>query len=155
MTSNLLVEDDAENCRRMFELNVIASCTCLKDAISLMRSSTGRGQIIILNSVLGHRVPDIPFPIKPTFGVYPATKFALTGLCQTLRQELNYLRLPIKVTSISPGMVDTEILNSMNQDLVKMLPKLKAEDVAEAVLFSSNTPDRVRIDEIILNPMLC
>lgn len=155
MSSKFLIDDDCASFRKSFDVNVIASCVCLKEAVNLMKQTTGKGQIIVINSVLGHRIPDIPFPIKPTFGVYPATKHSLTALCQTLRQELNFLRLPIKVTSISPGMVETEMLNDMNQELIAMLPKLQDEDVADAVMFSINTPERVRIDEIVINPMLC
>lgn len=155
MTNKFLIEDDSEGFRKMFDINVIASCICLKEAVNLMKETTGKGHIIVMNSILGHRVPDIPFPMKPTFGVYPATKFALTGLCQTLRQELSFSKLPIKLTSISPGMVESEMLNSMNQQMVAILPKLKVEDIAEAVFYALNTPERVRIDEIIINPMLC
>lgn len=126
MITKFLIDDEVESFRKMFDVNVIASCICLKKAVKIMKETSGRGHIIVMNSVLGHRVPDIPFPMKPSFGVYPATKFAITGLCQTLRQELNFSQLPIKVTSISPGMVESEMLNSMNQELVAMLPKLQA-----------------------------
>lgn len=154
MITKFLIEDETENFRKMFDVNVIATCICLKEAVKLIKETSGKGHIIVMNSILGHRVPDIPFPMKPSFGVYPATKFALSGLCQTLRQELSFSHLPIKVTSISPGMVESEMLNNMNQELIAVLPKLKVEDVADAVCYAVNTPERVRIDEIIINPML-
>jgi NADP+-dependent farnesol dehydrogenase len=96
----------------------------------------------------------MPPNLKPPFGLYPSSKHALTALCQTLRQEMSFLKLPIRVTSISPGMVDSDLLSGFNQQLVAMLPKLKVEDVAEAVKYALNTPERVRIDEIIINPMV-
>lgn len=46
-------------------------------------------------SILGHRIPDIPVPL---FNVYPASKFALTALTQTIRQELVFQRANIKLT---------------------------------------------------------
>lgn len=155
ITNKLVIEDDLQSFRKMFDVNVIAACICLKESVNLMKETTGKGQIIVINSVLGHRVPDVPRSMKPSFGVYPATKHALTALCQTVRQELNFLALPIKLTSISPGMVDTEMLNSMDKELISMLPKLKDEDIADAVFYTINTPERVRIDEIIISPMLC
>lgn len=159
MITKFLTEDESGSFRKMFDVNVIASCICLKAAIELMKDTTGKGHIIVMNSILGHRIPDVPYPMKPSFGVYPATKHALTGICQTLRQELNFSKLPIRITSISPGMVDSEMLQdmltNMNQELVKMLPKLKVEDVADAVEYAIATPDRVRVDEIVINPMLC
>jgi len=155
MMTKFLIEDDVENFRTMFDINVIASCICLKQAVNLMKETTGKGHIVVLNSILGHRIPDIPYPMKPSFGVYPATKHALTALCQTVRQELSYSKLPIKLTSISPGMVDSDMLSNMSQELIAMLPKLKVGDVANSVLYAINTPDGVRVDEIIINPMFC
>lgn len=49
-------------------------------------------------SILGHRIPDVPYP---AFGVYPSTKFALTAMTQTLRQEIGFYKFPIKLT-VSP-----------------------------------------------------
>lgn len=155
MITKFLIEDETVNFKKMFDVNVIASCVCLREAIKVMKETTCRGHIIVLNSILGHRIPDIPYPMKPSFGVYPATKHALTALCQTVRQELSYLKMPIKITSISPGMVDSEMLSCMNQELVATLPKLQVEDVAEAILYAVNTPDRVRVDDIIINPLIC
>ena len=48
--------------------------------------------IIHINSVGGHRV------YTPQFNVYPASKFAVTALTETLRQELNSLGTKIRVT---------------------------------------------------------
>lgn len=46
-------------------------------------------------SILGHRIPDVPVPL---FSVYPASKFALSALVQTVRQELQFHRANVKVT---------------------------------------------------------
>lgn len=45
--------------------------------------------------MLGHRIPDLPMPL---FNVYPASKFALTALTQTIRQELTFQQAKIKLT---------------------------------------------------------
>ena len=50
------------------------------------------GHIIHINSAAGHRV------FSPQFNVYPASKFAVTALTETLRQELNSLGTKIRVT---------------------------------------------------------
>lgn len=144
--TNFITDDEPENLRKLFEVNVIATCVCVKEAVKIMRENGESGHIIIMNSVLGHRIPDIPPNLRPPFGMYPATKHALTALCQTLRMEMNFLKLPIKITSISPGMVDSELLTNFNQNLVAVLPKLKVEDVAEAVKYALSTPDRVRVN---------
>lgn len=46
-------------------------------------------------SILGHRIPDVSVPL---FNVYPASKYALTALSQTIRQELLFHRANIKLT---------------------------------------------------------
>lgn len=154
MRTTFIIDETSENLMKMFNVNVIASCVCIRETVSLMKSTNVHGHIVVINSVLGHRVPDIPPPTRPSFGVYPATKFALSGVCQVLRQEINFSQLPIiKITSISPGMVETEMLNNMTSPLVAILPKLNVEDVADAVMYAVNTPRHVRIDEIILNPV--
>lgn len=153
MKTTSIIDESTENFIKMFNVNVIASCVCIREAVSVMKSTTRHGHIVVINSSLGHRIPDIPPPLRPSFGVYPATKFALTGICQVLRQELNFSQLPIRITSISPGMVDSEMLNNMNSHLVALAPKLKVDDVAEAVLYAVNTPRHVRVDEIVLSPV--
>lgn len=142
--TNFITDDEPENIRKLFEVNVVASCVCVKEAVKLMREN-GAGHIIIMNSILGHRIPDLPPGLKPPFGMYPASKHALTALCQTLRMEMSFLKLPIRITSISPGMVDSELLSNFNEQLVAVLPKLKVEDVADAVKYALATPERVSV----------
>lgn len=144
MMTNFITDDEPENIRKLFEVNVIASCVCVKEAVKLMRG-TGKGQIVIMNSILGHRIPDLPPGLKPPFGMYPASKHALTAFVQTLRMELSFMKLPIRVTEISPGMVDTDFLSDFNQHFVAIMPKLKVEDVAEAVKYALSTSERVRV----------
>ncbi|XP_061388690.1 farnesol dehydrogenase, partial [Musca vetustissima] len=100
-------------------------------------------------SILGHRIPDVAVPL---FSVYPATKHAITGLCQTLRQEIHFLKLNIKLTSINPGMVDTDFLNVYSHTVAD-LPKLNAGDVADAIMYALETPHHVQVEDITLQAM--
>lgn len=54
-----------------------------------------RSNQLLFSSGLGHRIPVLPIAM---FNVYPATKFAVTALTETLRQELNVLKSKIRVT---------------------------------------------------------
>lgn len=56
--------------------------------------------------------------------------------------------------SISPGLVSTEIFdaNNFNVDVLKDLPALKADDIANAVIYVIGTPQRVHITELIIRP---
>lgn len=148
--ASFLIESSTSDLQSLFDLNVVASCVCVREVIKLMRANRTKGHIIILNSILGHRVPDVPVPL---FSVYPSTKYAITALCQTVRQEINFHKLNIKLTSISPGMVDTDFLAVYGSSVYAQLPKLKANDIAQAVMYALNTPDYVQIDDISLQAM--
>lgn len=95
MISNFLIDGETDSFRKLFNVNVIASCIALRESVKIMREQSSLGHIIIINSILGHRIPDVPYP---AFGVYPATKYSLTALCQTVRQELSFSQLKIKLT---------------------------------------------------------
>ncbi|KAM7359293.1 retinol dehydrogenase B [Cochliomyia hominivorax] len=151
--ANFLTESSSTDLKELYDLNVYATTICLKEGLKLMRNkeANGRGHIIVMNSILGHRIPDVPVPL---FSVYPATKHAITGLCQTLRQEIHFLKLNIKLTSINPGLVDTDFLK-VYKDSVNVLPKLNPEDVAEAVYYALETPKHVQVEDITLQAMTC
>ncbi|CAD7084231.1 unnamed protein product [Hermetia illucens] len=142
-----LLDSPTGDLKQLFDLNCVSTCVCVREAIRMMREKDDTGHIFIINSVLGHRVPDVPVPL---FSVYPSTKHALTALCQTVRQEINFHKLNIKLTSISPGMVDTDLLAVYDLSMYAQLPKLQANDVAQAVMYALNTPDHVQIDDIVL-----
>jgi NADP+-dependent farnesol dehydrogenase len=147
MKTFFVSDDEPENIRKVFEVNVVAACTCIKEAVKVIKETSGRGNVIVMNSILGHRIPDMPPNLPPPFGIYPATKHAISAVCQTLRQELNFTKTPIKVSCISPGMVETEMLTNFNQDLCAMLPKLTTIDVANAIKYVLSTPDHVNVSQ--------
>lgn len=89
---------------------MIALCVCTREAIRSMRErGVDDGHIIMMNSLSGHRVPNIR-------GVhfYAASKFAVSALTEGVRQELREARSHIRVTSISPGLVETEVAAHTN-----------------------------------------
>ncbi|RZC34884.1 adh short domain containing protein [Asbolus verrucosus] len=112
-----------------------------------MRANNIDGHIVHINSIAGHKVPNFP-----GINVYPASKYAVTALTETLRQELNQLGSKIKISSVSPGAVATEILDSSNivsdpkmKEVLMKLPFLKAEDIADSILYVLATPPHVQV----------
>ena len=84
--------------------------------------------------------------------VYCASKFALRGFTQALREEC--ASNGVRVGLINPGMVKSEFFNELNfapgeQRCQHLLP----EDVAQAVSFMLNSNPQTVIDEINLNPL--
>ncbi|KAK5638859.1 hypothetical protein RI129_013154 [Pyrocoelia pectoralis] len=142
-----LVEGSTEMWKEIFDTNVLALCIATREAVTSMKKGKVDGHIIHMNSILGHRVTYVP-----EVNVYSASKFAVTALTETLRQELNSIGSKIKITSISPGMVDTKIREASGLDSMNC-PKIKCEDVADAVLYVLGTPSHVQVHELIIKPV--
>ncbi|HEX6672372.1 MAG TPA: SDR family oxidoreductase [Nitrososphaeraceae archaeon] len=110
------------------------------------------GHIVNISSVAG-RI------IFPAGSVYCATKHAITAFSEGLRQELSH-RYNIKVTCIEPGVVSTELPNTITDkslesfvESVKKMESLKAEDIANAIIYSIESPHYLNINEILLRPL--
>jgi NADP-dependent 3-hydroxy acid dehydrogenase YdfG len=107
----------------------------------------GGGQIINTASIGAHVV-------VPTSAVYCATKYAVWAISEGLRQESKNIR----VTTISPGVVGTElgydITDDSAQGLLKELRKtaLTPDAIARAVLYAVSQPNDVDINEMIVRP---
>lgn len=84
--------------------------------------------------------------------VYCASKFALRGFSQALREES--AKSGVRVCLINPGMVKTEFFESLSftpgDDATH---HLMPEDVAEAVSYVLNSRNTLSVDEINLNPL--
>ncbi|XP_055297672.1 farnesol dehydrogenase-like [Sitodiplosis mosellana] len=152
----LLDDNNTRELRSMLEANLIGLCICTRDAIKLMRQRGFDGHIVNINSIFGHKVSQAVPGTKPINGMYPTCKFALTALTECLRQEVAYVEMGIKVSNISPGLVENDILTTSGSDeneLVKYMPRLKPDDVAQAVVFAITMPQNVLIQDIIMKPM--
>lgn len=107
LTTNLF-DGDTQHWKRVLDLNVLGLCIATREAVKNMRANNVDGHIIHINSVGGHKVPNIP-----NLNVYPASKFAVTALTETLRQELNSIGSKIKITvSIIKLVVNFELFPS-------------------------------------------
>jgi serine 3-dehydrogenase len=109
----------------------------------------GDGHVINLGSVAGHWV-------YPNGNVYCATKHAVRALTEGLRMDLN--GTGVRVTEISPGMVETEFSQVRLGDAERakavyagMIP-LTPEDIAESIVWCANRPARVNIQELVIYP---
>ncbi|MEM6910094.1 MAG: SDR family oxidoreductase [Verrucomicrobiota bacterium] len=134
-----------EDWREMWEVNVQALAWLCQQCLPLF-PETG-GHILNLSSLSGHRVP-------PTGGFYAPTKFAVRGLTEALRLELRAAGNPTRVSAISPGFVDTPLLEryfegrATSFQALKESGMLQAEDVAEAAFYLLNAPPTVEINDV-------
>jgi hypothetical protein len=93
----------------------------------------------------------------PNAAVYCATKFAVRAITDGLRMDL--MGTKIRVTNIEPGMVKTEFsLVRAEGDRVKAeaayegYEPLQPEDIAEAVVWCLDRPQRVNVQELVVFP---
>uniref|UniRef100_A0A2H8TN47 Dehydrogenase/reductase SDR family member 11 n=1 Tax=Melanaphis sacchari TaxID=742174 RepID=A0A2H8TN47_9HEMI len=146
-----LLDGTLKDWKLFMNINVIAQCVCSREAYQSMSKNDINGHIIQINSIGGHS-------ITPYYAhkMYNASKTAITVLCEGLRHELSLVNSKIKVSSISPGSVDTEIFNTAkfrpSSQVVSSRPALKPEDVAAMVITTLETPSRVEIAELTVIP---
>ncbi|MFD1706826.1 SDR family oxidoreductase [Siminovitchia sediminis] len=97
------------------------------------------GHIINIASVSGLEVTKMST-------VYSATKFAVRAISTGLEKEL--ARTGVRVTNISPGMVDTRLSGGFGDR-----KKLEADDIANAVVYALTQPGYVNVNEITVRPV--
>ena len=136
---------------RMVDVNLKGVLYGVAAVLPAMRER-GSGHIVNVSSVAGRR-------LFPGGAVYCATKFAVRAFSEGLRSELGP-GSGIRVTSIEPGAVDTELADHItDDDLVKGIEKmfegmtpLESEDIAEAIHYALVQPERVNVEELIVMP---
>jgi NADP-dependent 3-hydroxy acid dehydrogenase YdfG len=135
--------------QQMFELNVLGVLRMTRALLPKLLAS-GDGHVIVIGSTSG-------FEVYPGGAGYTASKHALRAVTRTLRLEL--LGQPVRVTEINPGLVQTEFsLVRHAGDAARAravytgMEPLRAEDVAECVVFAATRAPRCNIDEITLRP---
>lgn len=72
------------NMNKVIDTNFRGVLHCTRKAFKLMNKSNDYGLIINTNSVAGHIVPFVSFSMN----AYSPSKFAVTSLTETIRQEL-------------------------------------------------------------------
>jgi NADP-dependent 3-hydroxy acid dehydrogenase YdfG len=142
---------DAEEWRTMVSVNLLGLLYCTQEAMPLIRDAGG-GDIVNLSSVAG-RVASFGS------GVYNMTKWGVVGFSEALRQEA--MNSKIRVTCVEPGFVDTELQGHNTNPMVletiekmrdKMGEVLRAEDIANAIVYAVSQPAHVSLNEILVRP---
>jgi NADP-dependent 3-hydroxy acid dehydrogenase YdfG len=134
----------------MIDVNIKGVLYCTAAAIPHMLAKKS-GHIVNISSVAGRVV-------FPAGSVYCATKHAVTALSEGLRQEFS-TRSNIRVTCIEPGVVATELTNTITDkslekfvEATKQMEALHAEDIANAILFAIESPSHMNVNEILVRP---
>lgn len=134
-----LHETSVEAFDRQLDVNLRGTFLVLRALLPAMLQR-GSGDVVQVGSVAGRRA----FPAN---GAYSAAKFGLRGMHEVLLEELR--GTGVRATLIEPSATDTPIWDPLDPDADPHLPDratmLRAEDVADAILFVATRPDGVRI----------
>ncbi|RZC39099.1 adh short, KR, NAD binding 10, and/or Epimerase domain containing protein [Asbolus verrucosus] len=149
-----LMSGKTEEWKAVIDTNVMGLCIATREAIKSMQANKIDGHILHINSYLGHKIP-----ASPGLSIYATSKSAVTTLTETMRHELIAAGSKIKISSVSPGMVETEmtvfskILSEERLNLLKQLASIKDEDVVDALIYNLSTPPHVQVHEMIIKPV--
>jgi len=127
--------------------------TNIKGVLNLIHATlpdlkASRGQIINLGSIASHHV-------FPNSGVYAATKHAVFAISESIRLELMG---EVKVTTISPGAVNTDFIHvTTNKELHAsykdyFATAMHSETIAQQIKHAVEAPDNAVVNEIIIRP---
>jgi NADP-dependent 3-hydroxy acid dehydrogenase YdfG len=127
-------EGDVDQWKAMVLTNVYGAALTIRATMEPLKAS--KGHLLLTGSVAGRRA--MPGSL------YSATKWAVTGMGESARLELN--GTGVRVTLIEPGKVDTPFFDQRPEDA------LEADDIARAVLYAVSQPEHVDINEILIRP---
>jgi NADP-dependent 3-hydroxy acid dehydrogenase YdfG len=144
----------ADHWRGQVDLNITALNTVISafvDQLVESAQSSGVADLINTASIAGKNV-------FPTFSVYAASKAYVIHLGNNLRCELG--PKDVRVTTIEPGIVDTELQSHIPDQNVKdrlagtrkTVQWLTPADVADVVSFTVSLPRHVNLSEIEVLP---
>lgn len=140
MLSSKITDYQVDEWDSMIDVNIKGALYTAQAALPTMLEQSS-GHLINIASISG-------FEVTKSSTIYSATKAAVHTITQGLEKEL--AKTGVKVTSISPGMVDTAITAAYNPSDRK---KLDPQDIAEAVLYALTQPSHVNVNEITVRPV--
>lgn len=144
-----LYEDKVENWEEMIDTNIKGLLYVTRQIVPGMVQRKS-GHVIMLGSIAGHQA-------YPNGSVYCATKHAVRAITDSLRQDV--IGSNVRVSSIDPGMVETEFSDirfhgdkERAKKVYEGVEPLTAEDIAESIIFIATRSPHVMINEMIIMP---
>jgi NADP-dependent 3-hydroxy acid dehydrogenase YdfG len=131
---------------RMIDVNIRGVLHGIAAVLPVMQAQ-GSGQVINVASLGAHYV-------VPTAAVYCASKFAVWAISDGLRQESDTIR----VTTISPGVVESELADTITDPATAQGMKefrriaIQPDAIARAIAFAIEQPADVDVSEVIVRP---
>jgi 3-hydroxy acid dehydrogenase/malonic semialdehyde reductase len=144
-----LQDGDPDDWDRMIDTNVKGLLWVTRALLPAM-IARGRGHIVNIGSTAGHVT-------YPKGNVYAATKFAVRALTEGI--NLDVAGTPIRVSSIDPGLVETEFSivrfagdAERARRVYEGMRPLTGDDVADAVAWVLTRPPHVNVLDVVMMP---
>lgn len=140
---------DPQEWKKMFDLNVVALLNSMQTVLGDMKARK-EGTIINISSIAGRKT-------FPDHAAYCGTKFAVSAMTENIREEV--AEDEVRVISICPGAVETELLSHTTSNAIKegyeewkesMGGVLIPDDIARTVLFAYDQPQNMCVREILV-----
>jgi short-subunit dehydrogenase len=122
-----IVDADMKDIEAMMDVNYFGVVRCIQAVVPNMQREK-KGHVVNVASVAG-------FMAAPTHGGYSATKFAVIGMSEALREEVR--KDGIKVTTINPGPIDTPFFAQADLQKIPEIARrfmLKPQRVAQEIV---------------------
>ena len=134
------LDESPEHWRSMVLTNVLGVAFSIRATLPHLLEAES-GHYVLTSSIAGRRA--LPGSL------YSSTKWAVTGMAESLRQELRQMREnhTVRVTLIEPGMVDTPFFDDRPTDA------LEPDDIARAVMYTLSEPPHVDVNEVLVRPI--
>ncbi len=149
MLLGLMSEQNPEEWQHMLDVNVMGVMNGIHAVLpSMIKRKTGT--IINVSSVAGRKT-------YRHHAAYCSTKFAVHAMTENLREEVSQHN--VRLITIAPGAVETELLSHTTADDIRedyeswkkeIGGVLISEDIARAILFAYQQPQRVCVREIVV-----
>jgi 3-hydroxy acid dehydrogenase/malonic semialdehyde reductase len=138
---------DLDHVDAMFDANVKGLLYCTRLILPGM-IARNRGHVINMGSVAGHYA-------YQNGTVYCATKAAVKTITEALKQDL--LGTPVRITSIDPGMVETEFSvvryggdAERAKKVYENMQPMSGDDIAEMIVFAATRPAHININFMVI-----
>jgi NADP-dependent 3-hydroxy acid dehydrogenase YdfG len=162
----------ADAWRQMSEVNLIGTCLIFREVVRDMERRKQWGHVVSLTGLTSIRCPD------PQAGgaFFAGTKMAMRMCTEGLRREARERGVPLRVSAVSPGLVDTEFFAvratagrsgggsedasaaakgaAARDKVMSSLPgePLSADDVSRCVLFCLSAPAHMEVNDVVVRP---
>lgn len=145
-------EQDPKEWEQMTDVNIHGVMNGTHAVLHEMMKRKG-GTIVNISSIAGIKA-------FPQHAAYCATKYAVRGFSESLREEVSPLN--VRVIVISPGVVNTELLGHTTSEKIigdykdwaekSNMEMIEPQEIADSIHFAYKMPQRVCVREIVLAP---